>query len=284
MKRTMIGAALAASLLTGTSALAQHDDHDRRGGDGGGRNAPPASQAAPQAAPSRAVSPPAPVNRALATPERGYGGEQHFGHAPSGQGGMTPQFQGRAHGDRGDRGGGGQAFDRHDFGARGDESRGDNRGNDWRGDRGEGGPRRDFGSGGDNRGHDWRGDRGDGGPRHDFGPGGDNRGNDWRGDRGEGRPRYDERAFPRSFRPDHAYRWRGEEWREPRGFYNRHWGYGDRLPWGWIGPQWYIEDYYDYDLPVPPWGYEWIRVGPVALLIDLSTGMVVEAAYGLFYY
>jgi Ni/Co efflux regulator RcnB len=96
-------------------------------------------------------------------------------------------------------------------------------------------------------------------------------------------PRYDPRYFPRNYRPARTYAWRGSAWRPQPGFYYRRWAYGDRLPFGWFGPQWYIDDYYYYDLPVPPYGYEWVRVGPDALLVDLDSGAVVSAVYGLFY-
>ena len=79
------------------------------------------------------------------------------------------------------------------------------------------------------------------------------------------------------------FEWRGQRWSGQRGYYYRHWGYGERLPWGWFGPEFYITDYWDYDLPVPPWGYEWVRVGPDALLVDTETGIVVETVYGLYY-
>jgi Ni/Co efflux regulator RcnB len=35
-------------------------------------------------------------------------------------------------------------------------------------------------------------------------------------------------------------------------------------------------------LPPPPLGYAWVRVGPDALLVNLTNGTVVEAVYGLF--
>jgi Ni/Co efflux regulator RcnB len=100
---------------------------------------------------------------------------------------------------------------------------------------------------------------------------------------GAARPNYSPQYFPRVFHPSHQYAWRGSAWRPQPNYYYRHWGYGDRLPFGWFGAQWFIGDYYFYDLPVPPYGYEWIRVGPDALLVDLATGMVVESVYGLFY-
>ncbi len=44
-----------------------------------------------------------------------------------------------------------------------------------------------------------------------------------------------------------------------------------------------MTDYWDYDLPVPPFGYQWVRVGPDVLLINIATGFVAETIYGLFY-
>jgi hypothetical protein len=100
---------------------------------------------------------------------------------------------------------------------------------------------------------------------------------------GGARPSYSAQYFPRVFRPTQRYAWRGGYWSPPPGYYYRQWGYGDRLPYGWYDEQWYIDDYYYYDLPVPPYGYEWVRVGPDALLVDLDEGTVVESVYGLFY-
>ena len=100
---------------------------------------------------------------------------------------------------------------------------------------------------------------------------------------GAARPHYDAQYFPRVFQPEHRYAWRGQPWISQPGYYYRHWAYGDRLPFGWFTDRWIINDYYYYDLAVPPYGYEWIRVGPDALLVDLDDGTVVESVYGLFY-
>jgi Ni/Co efflux regulator RcnB len=99
----------------------------------------------------------------------------------------------------------------------------------------------------------------------------------------QGRARYNARNFPRTVHPEQRFHWRGGDWRGPPGYYYRHWGYGQRLPWGWFGPQWYIDDFDDYDLPPPPWGYAWVRMGPDALLVNIGSGLIVEAVYGLFW-
>ena len=69
----------------------------------------------------------------------------------------------------------------------------------------------------------------------------------------------------------------------PRNWHYRHWGYGEFLPrWFW-GPQYYLSDYWLFGLEVPPVGFEWVRYGPDALLISLSNGQVLQAAYGVFH-
>ena len=33
----------------------------------------------------------------------------------------------------------------------------------------------------------------------------------------------------------------------------------------------------------PPWGYEWVRYGPDAVLIDVRTGQILQVRYGVFW-
>jgi Ni/Co efflux regulator RcnB len=68
----------------------------------------------------------------------------------------------------------------------------------------------------------------------------------------------------------------------PAGWVSHHWGYGDRLPRAYWGAQYLIGDYWLFALEVPPAGYEWVRVGDDALLIDVNTGEVLQAEYGAF--
>jgi Ni/Co efflux regulator RcnB len=100
---------------------------------------------------------------------------------------------------------------------------------------------------------------------------------------GGSRVTYNVRIFPRVVNVGRRYNWGGPRWYGQPGYYYRHWGYGDRLPYGWFVADFFISDYWDYGLSDPPWGYEWVRVGPDALLVDVNTGMVVESAYGIFY-
>ena len=100
---------------------------------------------------------------------------------------------------------------------------------------------------------------------------------------GGDRPRYDAQHFPPQVRAHQRYDWRGgHPWQNQPGWYYRRWAFGMFLPAGWYVQDYWIEDYDDYDLPVPPYGYEWVRNGPDALLVDTYTGEVVEVVYGLF--
>ena len=59
--------------------------------------------------------------------------------------------------------------------------------------------------------------------------------------------------------------------------------YGDILPGAFWASSYWIADYWLYALAPPPPGYVWVRYGADALLIDRSTGEVVEVIYGIFY-
>lgn len=135
----------------------------------------------------------------------------------------------------------------------------------------------------DNRRYD-DGRRNDDGRRHDDRGRGDGRGydggrpgQDWQRDR----PRYDRHDYP--FRFDNHQRYRGFTYYQPRGFYVRHWGFGDIVPRSWWGPDYRLNDWWSYGLPIPPIGYEWVRVGDDALLVDIYSGRVVQVAYDIFY-
>ncbi|WP_309643700.1 RcnB family protein [Phenylobacterium sp.] len=200
----------------------------------------------------------------------------------------------RRDGNRGDRGG--QQVQQPGAEQRGDWNRGD------RGDRtrqpspdqrrdGVRDDRRPDGDRGDRqRDRDWNNDRRDG----------DRNGRDWNNDRRDGRgldgrngrgwddarrhqprPRYDRRRYEPNWRSQQRYR--GWEYRRPSGFYVRSWVFGDMLPRNWWEPQYRLDDWWSYGLPIPPIGYEWVRVGDDALLVDMFSGRVVQVARNLFW-
>ncbi len=78
-------------------------------------------------------------------------------------------------------------------------------------------------------------------------------------------------------------RYRIGGYRAPYGYYSRAWAFGDFLPRGWYGDEYFLGDFLDFDLPYPPPGYEWVRVGGDALLIDRYTGRIVQVVRGIFW-
>jgi Ni/Co efflux regulator RcnB len=38
-----------------------------------------------------------------------------------------------------------------------------------------------------------------------------------------------------------------------------------------------------FDLPMPPRGYEWVRYGDDALLVNIRTGEIVDVVYDVFW-
>lgn len=71
-------------------------------------------------------------------------------------------------------------------------------------------------------------------------------------------------------------------YRRPPGWIAHRWGYGEILPRAYWGPQYLIGDYWLFALEVPPSGYEWVRDGSDALLIDINTGEILQVEYGVF--
>lgn len=150
----------------------------------------------------------------------------------------------------------------------------------WDGDRRDRGDRGDWNDRDRDRGRD-NSDRGRDG--RDW-----NNGRDWRDGRRwddprrhQPRPRYDRRRYEPIWRSPQRYR--GWAYRPPAGFYARSWVFGDMLPRTWWRPDYRILDWWSYGLPIPPAGYEWVRVGDDALLVDMFNGRVVQVAYDLFW-
>ena len=312
MKTVMTGV-LALALLASAAPAALAQDRPDRQNDDGSRGqghpqehphqapppaaAPPAAQPAPHAA-TTPPPPPAPGGQTQAGP-RGYyradgqgGYRGQAGGQPGGQGQAAPnqgqpparspgQYQGQPQNQQGQPQGQGRDY-RNDgrYGGQHDAGRPsagppppggqDNR---YRQDDN----RRQDGRYEDNR-------RNDDGRRYDNRGPGDGRaynggrpGQDWQRDR----PRYDRHDYP--FRFDDHQRYRGFAYYPPRGYYIRHWGFGDIVPRSWWGPDYRLNDWWSYGLPIPPVGYEWVRVGDDALLIDIYSGRVVQVAYDIFY-
>jgi Ni/Co efflux regulator RcnB len=71
-------------------------------------------------------------------------------------------------------------------------------------------------------------------------------------------------------------------YRRPPGWTAHRWGYGEILPRAYWASQYVIGDYWLFALEVPPSGYEWVRDGGDALLINIGTGEILQVEYGAF--
>jgi Ni/Co efflux regulator RcnB len=78
-------------------------------------------------------------------------------------------------------------------------------------------------------------------------------------------------------------RFRAGSYRQPYGYYSRAWAFGDFLPRPWFAHDYWLDDFLDFDLPYPPPGFVWVRVGPDAVMIDRFTGRVVQVVRGIFW-
>jgi Ni/Co efflux regulator RcnB len=88
--------------------------------------------------------------------------------------------------------------------------------------------------------------------------------------------------FRANIKAPHRYHWK-RTYVRPAGWYPHRWVYGERLPAIFFAPEFFILDYAAYGL-IEPWGgYEWVRYGDDAVLIDLETGEVVRVEYDIFY-
>lgn len=104
---------------------------------------------------------------------------------------------------------------------------------------------------------------------------------DWDRDGRRDSYRYWERGrYPSVYISSHRYH---HSWRAPAGYYVRVWSFGEYLPHSWYGPAWWIVDPWAYDLPLPPPGCDWVRVGDDALLVDQFTGLIVQVVRDVFW-
>lgn len=124
-----------------------------------------------------------------------------------------------------------------------------------------------------NRNYDWRNEW-----RHDR--------HDWRdGHRRDGRyyTRYrDARWHGYQWYPQYRYR-APTRYAYPYGYRPYRWSVGYRMPYGYYNSPSYILDWRYYRLPMPPIGYEWVRVDRDVVLVHMFSGYIRDVLYGLFY-
>src|SRR5579862_1071674 len=103
---------------------------------------------------------------------------------------------------------------------------------------------------------------------------------------------------PPHHRPDMWHRPRANQWywrgrwvnriRGPRfvfppGYHYRHWSVGQRLPLAFLAAPFFFGDFVSLGLQPPPPGFQWVRFGPDLFLVDMRTGDIIDAEYGVFY-
>lgn len=101
--------------------------------------------------------------------------------------------------------------------------------------------------------------------------------------------RWDHRGWNRGdWRRSWNHGWSGSRYRStsryyyPRGYNARHWSVGVRLPSVFYAASYYL-NYSTYGLAPPPWGCQWIRVDSDVMLVEQSTGEVLDMLYGFYY-
>jgi hypothetical protein len=69
----------------------------------------------------------------------------------------------------------------------------------------------------------------------------------------------------------------------PPGWAYRRWAIGAVLPPLFLVPAYYYGGWASLGLPPPQPGFQWVRYGPDLLLVNVTTGQVVDTVYGAFY-
>ena len=128
--------------------------------------------------------------------------------------------------------------------------------------------------------------------RDDRGDRREERRDDRRDDRNDRREwRQDSRDDRREFRQDQrAYgRWQQSQRRynagryyAPRGYQQRDWSYGQRMPSYYRSNQYVVSNYGQYGLRAPPRGYHYVRSGNDVVLAAIAGGLITAVIAGLF--
>jgi Ni/Co efflux regulator RcnB len=90
----------------------------------------------------------------------------------------------------------------------------------------------------------------------------------------------DRSAYQHNFQAARSFRI--GPYHRPYGFVARQWTYGETLPRPYWAAQYILADYWLFALEVPPAGFEWVRVGADALLVNIETGEILQVEYGVF--
>lgn len=96
------------------------------------------------------------------------------------------------------------------------------------------------------------------------------------------RPRtFNRSTYARSFTAQHRFHY--GNYNRPSGWTYRRWNHGQFLPRLFFAQTFWLNDWWLFDLPIPPYGYEWVRYGDDALLVNIDTGEILQVEYDVFY-
>jgi Ni/Co efflux regulator RcnB len=90
----------------------------------------------------------------------------------------------------------------------------------------------------------------------------------------------DRSAYQHNFQAARSFR--VGPYHRPPGWTPRRWTYGQILPRPFWAAPYIIADYWLFALEVPPAGYEWVRSGSDAILVNVDTGEILQVEYGVF--
>ncbi|HTW34294.1 MAG TPA: RcnB family protein [Rhizomicrobium sp.] len=92
---------------------------------------------------------------------------------------------------------------------------------------------------------------------------------------------FDRRAYQRNWNAPRRYNYGA--YVRPPGWHYRRWTYGQILPAIFWAQNYWISSWATFGLMAPPYGYQWVRYGNDAILIDTSRGQILQVQYGVFY-
>jgi Ni/Co efflux regulator RcnB len=91
---------------------------------------------------------------------------------------------------------------------------------------------------------------------------------------------FDRNVYQVNITVGHPFTW--GVYARPSGWYYRRWVFGDMLPPIFWAQNYWIASWWQFDLPIPPYGFQWVRYGSDAILVNVTTGQVLQVQYGLF--
>ncbi len=90
----------------------------------------------------------------------------------------------------------------------------------------------------------------------------------------------DHKAYEHNFQAARVYHI--GVYRRPHGWVAHRWAFGEILPRAYWAAPYLLADYWLFGLEIPPVGFEWVRDDTDAILVNVSTGQILQVEYGVF--